>query len=90
MYVSVCNQVGVCTAERKESESDQRANKSFLPARMGHLATLARNPSISSAELTLTIAKGPNWGVLVMLEFAQGRGTFDPKKDLNRDQILVD
>ena len=64
--------------------------KPFLPARMGHLATLARNPTISSVELTLTIAKGPNWGVLVMLEFAQGRGTFDPKNDLNRDQILAD
>ena len=54
------------------------------------LATLARSQSISSAELTLTIAKEPNLGVLGMLESAQGRGTFDPKKDLNRDQILVD
>ena len=76
----------MCTG--KESESDQRIP--FLPARMGQLATLARNQSISSAELTLTIAKEPNWAVLVMLEFGQGRGTFDPKTDLNRDQILVD
>ena len=67
----------------------KRVNKLFLPARRG-LATLARNQSISSAELTLTIAKEPNWAVLVMLEFGQGRGTFDPKTDLNRDQILVD
>ena len=75
--------------ERKKVKV-KRANKLFLlPARMG-LATLARNKSISSAELTLTIAKEPNLGVLGMLESAQGRGTFDPKNDLNRDQILDD
>ena len=68
----------------------KRANKLFLlPALMG-LATIARSQSISSAELTLTIAKEPNLGVLGMLESAQGRGTFDPKNDLNRDQILDD
>ena len=55
----------------------KRVNKLFLPARRG-LATLARNQSISSAELTLTIAKGPNLGMLGMLEFGQGRGTFEP------------
>ena len=55
----------------------KRANKLFLPARRD-LATLARNQSISSAELTLTIAKGPNLGMLGMLGFGQGRGTFEP------------
>ena len=75
--------------ERKKVKV-KRANKLFLlPARMG-LATLARNQNISSAELTLTIAKEPNLGELGMLESAQGRGTFDPKNDLNRDQILDD